>query len=186
MYDRFINWLTLKINKINPIIFVAVVFQIVFIIIIVITIINLTAPQDEATVETTDTPSNHLTITNINQQIPNLPVSGYEDITFSLYDTAWLNRNTSRELPDTLTANIREGSTTRQYFDDLDIHQANFIVDIPELNQSYQVNYLWSKDQYNTSIPVTYQTLVYCPTDSTSCRDRFAGTIDQILQSLPR
>lgn len=183
MYEKFINWLTLKINKMNPVIFVAVVLQAVFLIIIVITIINFIHDQ-QATTESSTTPSSHFTITNINQQVPNLPQSGYEEIVFSLRNTARLNY-TNRELPDILTANIREGSTTRQYLQDLDIHQVNFIVDIPELDQSYQVNYLWSKDSYNTDIPDNYQTLVYCPQDAPNCTDRFAGTAAQIIQTLP-
>lgn len=190
MYDNFLNWLTLKINKMNPVIFVAVVIQVVFLIIIIIAIVNLTQPQ-EGTTEASTTPSSHLSITNINQQISNLPQSSYEEIVFSIYDAAWLNRN-DRELPDFTTSNIREGSTTRQYFEDIDVHQVNFVIDLPELQQSYQVNYLWSKDPNNTNIPTKYKTLVYCPEDSqkvystqTNCIDRYAGTIKQIIQTLP-
>ena len=47
---------------------------------------------------------------------------------------------------------VRDGSVVNNYYDQFDIHYLNFIADIPEVKQSYQVFYEWSDNELNNYI----------------------------------
>lgn len=59
------------------------------------------------------------------------------------------------------------------------MHYVNFIVDIPSLEQSYQIFHEWSDDNSNKYYLVNMATLIMCPTtdqvkySNFNCKDKF-------------
>lgn len=72
-------------------------------------------------------------------------------------------------------ASVRQGSISNQYDESTSVNSTLFIVDIPDLKQSYQIEYLWSSD--SNSEHRTNPVSAYClPLDQLiygefSCKD---------------
>ena len=107
-----------------------------------------------------------------------------------LYKTIAMNTPNDFD-PTTVTdTEIRQDSFSQK--DDTELHQVNFIVDIPSLRQSYRVQYQWAKnasdlDEYGTFVACPLSTqLIYSAFD---CKDMFTetfGTNDPLLLNLPK
>lgn len=128
-------------------------------------------------------------ITNFRQEAQMLDKDGIKDVSFAIYDAVWLNTENSEKIGP-IKATVREDSAMRRTFKVDKISQLYFIVDIPDLRQTYQVNRILStKNGYNEKYPMEYRMMIYCPRESQKiyteqvCRDRYAGRAEEIIES---
>lgn len=131
----------------------------------------------------------NIEISNFRQEISNINKSGIKDIQFSLHDIVWLNNGNINE-PNPIKATIRAESVKKQKFTKDNIYQVYFVIDLPDLEQTYQVNYVYSTiDKYNSKLPANYYAMAYCPNEQQKiysnqiCRDRYANQAEKIIQS---
>lgn len=101
-------------------------------------------------------------IVDIYQTISDLPKDSADVIEQSLYSAIKLNGGTLTSLSES-DAQIRADSLVNIYFDKVNMHYVNFIVDIPSIEQSYQVFREWSDDPSNPNYLVNRSTMVMCP-----------------------
>ena len=173
-------------KKISPTVFLAITIEVALLITTIIMIVNIVKSNFTSNYGKI----NHdIELTNFRQIAPMLDKNTIKDVSFSVYDAIWLNTENG---PDsgTIEANIREDSIVKQTFKKDQISQLYFIVDIPELGQTYQVNRIIStKDGYNEKYPLEYRMMVYCPDESQkiysnqTCLDRYAGQAEEIIRS---
>ena len=130
--------------------------------------------------------------TNINNlPTKNLNSRSIENIKYSLYRIIKYN-NPSID-PSSLTdVNVRENSYTDNYDEKNQIYTIAFLVDIPSLLQTYEVNHQWSPNK-NADLD-EWGSNVSCPTEAQliypafDCQDMFtqmAGSNDPIMKILP-
>lgn len=124
-----------------------------------------------------ETPNNpgQLYFNGINK-IANLPESELSAIKITLYET--IHWNTSKD-PSTVTdAIVRDGSYSQQYDNSSHVYTTKFLVDIPSLQQTYQVQDLYSNMPDQQAKMADYTVLALCPETSQlrwpawSCTDR--------------
>lgn len=132
----------------------------------------------------------NIEISNFRQEISSIDRNGLKDINFSIYDAVWLNNQDGAKIPEIIHANIRDGSVEKGIFKKDEIYQVHFVLDIPELEQTYQVQHLYSTTKsYNGNLPIKYRTMVYCPEESQiiypeqNCNDRYAGQAEEIIKN---
>ena len=136
---------------IKPIYIIFAVFEALFLFFVIITIQNLTSKDNQYGEATS--------INNLSS-IHGLPSNTSEKITAMLYNMISSNNKDLSSLPNS-NAVIRENSLTENYDEKSTLHHGDFIVDIAELKQSYQVQYSWyDKKQQNTTD--SYEVLVTC------------------------
>ncbi len=171
-------------RKTGPIALIAIMAELAIIIFVISTVINLLKTNDE----TKGPLQYNVEISNFRQEISNIDKDGLKDIQFSLYDAAWLNSDNFNK-SDVVNATIRSESVKKQNFIEDNIYQVYFIVDFPDLEQTYQVSHIYSTiKKYNSKLPVNYRTMAYCPKESQkiysgqTCRDRYAGQAEQIIE----
>lgn len=172
-------------KRIKPITLLAVLIEIVFIAIAIVALVKIIqANSSQESLFQYD-----VSISGFGQELPNIDEGGVKDIYFSIYDAVWLNKKENSDT-NNIKAEIRSGSVEKKLFRKDDIYSTYFIVDIPELQQTYQVQHFYStKKRYNKSLMSQYRTMVYCPNDSQKkysgqmCKDRFAGKADDIIDS---
>ncbi len=138
-------------QKINPVIVVAVFVQIVFVIVAVVSIKQILESNQ---------PKLEVNVTGLTQEIPGLPESGKEKIEYYVYQA--ISDNSPGSNISKTGVNIREGSLINKYYENANIHYVNFIADIPEAEQSYQVAYEWSDDAANKYISPAVSAAVTC------------------------
>ena len=124
--------------RINPIILVMIVIQLLFIVLVVISIHQILA---------SNRPSLEVEVSGLTSEIEGLSKNGKSAIEFSVY-RAISDTNPSTDVSKK-GINIREGSLINKYYENANIHYVNFISDIPDIGQSYQVAYVWSDDESN-------------------------------------
>ena len=171
-------------RKTGPITLIAIMAELAIIIFVIFTVINLLKTNGE----TKEPLQYNVEISNFRQEISNIDKDGLKDIQFSLYDAAWLNSDNFNK-SDVVNATIRSESVKKQNFIEDNIFQVYFVVDFPDLEQTYQVSHIYSTiKKYNSKLPVNYRTMVYCPKESQkiysgqTCRDRYAGQAEQIIE----
>lgn len=171
-------------RKIGPITLIAIMVELTIIVFVIFTVVNSLKTDKE----TKGPLQYNVEISNSRQEISNIDKDGLKDIQFSLYDAAWLN-NDNLSSSDAINATIRPESVEKQNFKEDNIYQVYFVIDFPELEQSYQVNHIYSTTKkYNSKLPINYRTMVYCPEESQkiysnqTCRDRYAGQAEQIIK----
>lgn len=105
----------------------------------------------------------HIPIKNYDQVISNLPKLYKDSISSSLYDIVEYNSTgkSEDELRNIKDAFIRENSSNQQVIKSNVQYAGDFIVDIPSIKQSYQVQYTYSNDP-NDPILSGYPILVSC------------------------
>lgn len=174
-----------KFKKASPAIFSILLIEILLIIVFINIIVNLLG----STMHQDNSIQYNVEISNFRQEIPSIDKNGLKDINFSVYDAIWLNNQNDIKIPEIIHANIRDGSVKKEFFKKDEIYQIQFILDIPELKQTYQVQHLYSTTKsYNGNLPIKYRTMVYCPEESQmayqeqNCNDRYAGQAKQIIE----
>ena len=173
-------------RKMSPTVLLAIMIEIILLIITISMIVNTVKPN----LTNNYGENNHnVELTNFRQVAPMLDKEAIKDVSFSVYDAVWLNTKDSID-SSAIKTTIRENSIVKQTFKKDQITQLYFIVDVPELGQTYQVNRITStKDGYNEKYPLEYRMMVYCPEESQkiysnqTCRDRYAGQAEEIIQS---
>ena len=177
-------------TKINPIIIIAIVLELLFIILVIATLNSILNSEQ-------DTPK--IAIDNYSQVENSIELEGNisnnlkKDILGrAIYRT--VSMNYSGNLKNS-GAKIREGSMRSLYLNDYDFQYMNFLIDLPDIQQTYRVIYrqggsktpegLLSIDEYNA--------IVLCPREEDliyeafDCEDGFGSTaIDSILKTLIR
>ena len=130
--------------KINPIIAIAVVFQIVFFVFAIVSINQLLTPNNElATIKVDDYSSMDNSISIEVSSSDEISDEHKKIINQTIYDI--VSRNNPGNLKNS-GAKIRDGSVSSTYLDEMGMYYSRFIVDLEDLKQSYGVIYRWVKD----------------------------------------
>lgn len=128
-------------GKISPIILTIIIIQIIFVVSIIILIINILKQDNK--IESRDDQSK-ISIIGLPEENLSLPNSYIDDIAISLTDIIELN-NMSFDYSNT-KAIVRDNSVNLEQFKRSSFNALSFIVDIPEVEQSYQVYYKYPID----------------------------------------
>ena len=153
MQEKNLNRLQQYIHQ-NPIIVGVFIFaQLIFIILIVFAIRSVNTNTFEIS---------NLSVFDLTKEIEGLPESSIDPIQTVIYDTVTMNGGTLTSIKDS-DAKIREGTVRNIYFDKQNIHYVNFIIDIPSIEQSYQVFHEWTNDYSNQYYLINRATMVMCP-----------------------
>lgn len=123
--------------KINPITFIAILIQIVFIVLLIVTLNGFIGTNREMP---------RVEVDGLTSEIEDLPEFGGEDIEHDIYLA--LRENISSETLRKNGIKIRNGSLINNYYESLGLYYVNFIIDIPDIEQSYQVIAKWTDDGY--------------------------------------
>lgn len=117
-----------------------------------------TSSQQVSTDYTVVAPSK-ITISNYDNIVKNLPENQKEGIEGMVYQMAKQNGHDSTAL----VAQIRTNSYSQQYDSVNDQYSTAFVVDLPDIKQSYSI-----KNTYNSQSPtsVGYPTVISCPPSS--------------------
>ncbi|MBR2754064.1 hypothetical protein IKD82_02815 [Candidatus Saccharibacteria bacterium] len=131
-----------KSQKIPPIILIIIIIQIIIFVVLGVIIKNEITKNNK--IENRDNePSvsiGSLTIDDID-----LPNNYIEDISHSLTEVMKLN-NDNLNIPNSKIT-VRDNSITTKRFEEQNFVALSFIVDIPDLEQSYQIYYKYSSDK---------------------------------------
>lgn len=151
--------------RISPITLTAIISQIIFIIILGATIFS-TANQANQPLAPNAQPV--ISIDNFSSQDVNLSNNHINNILHNLTYTVELNTS-NLNIPDS-TATVRDGSTIWADVSSTNFTLLSFIVDIPNLEQSYQIYYYFNPntdslptEDTDTSLPIN--PYVLCLTD---------------------
>lgn len=144
--------------KIPPTILITIILQILFIVILIVTIFSI-INQENNPLTYNNLPT--ISIDNPSSLGVNLPESYINKISHNLTYTVELNTD-NLDIP-TSKATIRDNTMTLKEFDSANSTLLSFIVDIPSLEQSYQIYYSYpsnpNKESFlsedtDTSLPV--------------------------------
>ena len=140
-----------SIKNFNPIIMIAALLQIIFVIVAVISIKQILESNQ---------PTLEVEVTGLTSEIDGLKESNKRIIEYSVYQAISINSPGSNI--DKTGVDIREGSLINKYYEKANIHYANFIADVPNAKQSYQVAYIWSEDELNRYVSPDAAIAVTC------------------------
>ena len=129
-----------------------------------------------------------LTIANFASNIEGLPRESIEPIQASLYNV--VNQNNNNIVDDTSVI-IRKDSLVNHYFEQQKIHYVNLIVDIPSLEQSFQIFHEWPEknDYTNQYYMINRATMAMCvsPGDAiyqeSTCEDAYSNNGQRTIVS---
>lgn len=135
----------------------AIIFTIpiIFIVIIIISLITIFNHQNNSF---DDTDAYHINITNFNQ------TGAAHDYQLALQKSLWQTLQYSNVPYDTnTTAEIRDNTFSKKINNDFTI--ANFLIDIPSLKQTFNIEYFWPTDstKIDTSLEDQYSINITCP-----------------------
>lgn len=137
----------------NPIIIGIFCFSQIVLVIILIFIVN-SVNKNSFEISNTE-------ISNLTQEIGQLPADSIEAIQIGLFDAVELNQGTLQSIEKS-DATIRENSLIEKYYEKQNIHYVNFIVDIPSIEQSYQIFHEWTDNKRNPYLLVNRSTIAMC------------------------
>lgn len=136
---------------------------------------------------------NGIKIQNFNKKVKNLPKTQKDSIESMLYNTVKSNTTDGTKLKIS-DAFIRDKSESQGFNSTNKAYTGYFIVDIPSIKQSYQVNYFYPTDEKLISGP-GYDATITCPLEQQliygafKCKDDSSNQIsgiDPILKYLPK
>ena len=172
-------------RKMRSIVFIVIVVELALIAGVIVAMANMIIGEKK----TEGISEYGVRISNFRQEIPTKDRDGLDNIRFSIYDIVWLN-NMDVDKNDIIDVTIRTNSVESVKFEEDNIMQVNFIVDLPDMGQSFHINYVYSTVKwFNKKLPIEYRTMAYCLEESQrtnsdwSCRDRYAGQAEDIIQS---
>ena len=164
----------------NPIIVgIFIIFQIIFIVLLIFVFKNINTGTFEIS---------NLSVTNLTKDIKDLPSGSAESIQRVLYDTIALNGGTLTSIENS-DAQIRDNTLVELYFDKQNMHYVMFVVDIPSLQQSYQIFHEWTDQASNPYYMTNRGTMVMCPLENDiiysdfKCHDDFNHLGQNIVTS---
>ena len=161
----------------NPVKIFLFILELLFLLAAIITIFKLLEEKPASIPETK--------ISNIEQT--NIPKDDYKEVGNILY--ARINKTSSKNI--TSGAKIRDGSIHELYLEEIKIHYVNFIIDIEEARQSYQIKYEWSDNDKSVKSG-EYKTMVYCVQkkdkiyQDSECTDEYINPRDIIVLDVIR
>ena len=132
-------------------------------------------------------------IKNFDKLVKNLPKYQKDSIESKLYQVVKNNSSDGANLKIS-DANIRDKSASQGFNSKTKAYTGYFIVDIPSVKQSYQVNYFYPTDP-SLVPPPGYVMTITCPLEqqliygSFNCKDESSdqiSTIDPLLKYLPK
>lgn len=130
-------------KKVSPIVILFIMIQLLFIVLLVISFLNLR--QSDGATDRKNEPK--VTIDGLTAKIKDFPNSYTDDIEHSLTETIELNVDNFNI--SNVEAVIRDNSLKVKDFYDYGFKALSVIVDIPNLEQSYQIFYKYSTDYEN-------------------------------------
>lgn len=142
-------------HQLNPIILGIVLVAGIFIILLIITLTNLLR---------TNPYGPEIKIDNLTNTYNNIPSDEQDLISSELYNIVSKNSEANTEIP-TSGAIIRDDSATSDYDSNNAVYSGSFIVDIPEIEQSYLVQFEWSPSSKSQGLG-GYPVMISClPSD---------------------
>ena len=135
-------------TKISPVIALAITIQIIFMIVVISVIVHANSQNHEITTRN-DRP--RVTLNDLSSGDTNLPQNYIEDISLSL--TSAMELNTTKLNVPASSAIVRDGSLILTQFEKQQFNALSFIVDIPDLEQSYQIYYKYPVNTDTTTTP---------------------------------
>lgn len=133
-------------------------------------------------------------IDNFSRFFGDMSTENKDSIYNSLYSIVRSNTSDDIEIPKN-GAEIRAGSANTEYNPDADTYTSTFLVDIPELQQTYNFWVYWSTDPNNQDVATAgYTVTILCPTKDQLIYPEFpcsdmqnsqGVTTDKILTALP-
>lgn len=118
-----------------------------------------------------------ISIKNFSSFLPNIPENDKQNIFNQLYEIVTINTDSSQNIQNS-NAEIRED--TLDIFEDTNFTYGNFIVDIPNLNQSYKIHFEYGDQNYLSGYPI----LISC-IDTTNCKNLLADQTPTLEYLLP-
>ncbi len=137
--------------EINPITAGLILFQVVFTIVMVVAFSNVLGYEPVELGKS---------LGDVVGEIEGLSDADKSEINYHLYKA--ISKSGVEEDVGRTDSVIREGSLVNTYFEEADAHYVNFIVNLPELKQSYQVYRVWSDDVMNPYVSPNDSTGVIC------------------------
>ena len=135
----------------NPFVIGGAIFAVVVIILLVVSLIGLLR---------TNPYGNETRIDNISEEYKNLPQDQKDQIFSQLYDMLENNLAEGEEVPDS-GAVVRDGTAEYDYDQITKIYHGEFVVDIPSVRQSYEVQFVWSPVENNEDLG-GYSVVISC------------------------
>lgn len=136
--------------------------QVLFLIIAATSISSLINKSDRINEDNSNNQP-QVTINNLQEIIPNFPSSWVDDLQNQLLDIVQANDfdvNISN-----IKAEVRSNTANSNYFSFENFYAINAIVDLPELNQSYQFFFEYSDEDNNKYLDLDYPIAFLCITD---------------------
>lgn len=138
----------------NPILIgIFIIFQTIFVILLIFVINKF--------VNTNTFKESSLPISSLKQDLQDLPENSIETIQTALYNIVAANKGTISNIENS-DAKVRDGTMVNLYFEKQNMHYINFIVDIPSIQQSYQIFNEWSDDPVNQYYMTNRVTMAMC------------------------
>ena len=138
-------------KEINPVTLGLILFQAVFTIIMVVAYQNVFKYEPIKVGET---------LGEIEQGMNNLTEEEMGNINYHLYNA--ITASGAKDDLGKTKMTIREDTLIKSYDEENDVHYVNFIVDLPDLKQSYQAYHVWSDDVMNPYVSPNDSTGVIC------------------------
>ena len=148
--------------RVNPVIMGLIIFQILFIFLLIISLNGIFNSNE---------PHLEINVNDLSQKIEGLDSAGADRIEYGIYQA--ISDNLSGNNVDKNGIYIRDGSLIKKYFESANVNYVNFIVDIPDVGQSYQVAYEWSDDESNKNISPAVSVAVMCLDEEDLIYDTF-------------
>lgn len=149
-------------KNINYPILIFCAFQILFFIIAISSIFSLIKKSDRINVDNFNNQPN-ITISNLQETIPTFPSSWVNVLQNQLLNIVQAN-DFDVNISD-IKAEVRSNTTNSNYFSFENFHTINAIVDLPELNQSYQFFFEYSDEENNSYLDPDSPIIFLCITD---------------------
>ena len=166
-------------RKIGSAVIIVIFFELVVIIGLIVGVVGRIRENSE--IEKNEEALYNLEITNFRQVFKDISRNNMKDIVFSVHDIVWLNTD---NISKKVGATIREDSVTQTFYKNDGVYKVSFLVDIPNLNQTYNVVHYYSESIYNEKIPSSFRTIVYCVEGNANCKDRYGGKVKTILDKM--
>ena len=137
--------------EINPFVVAGVLLAILVVVFLIITLVRIFRANPYG---------NETKIDNLSRYYNDLPQEKTDQIFYQLYNMLSNNLPEGAEVPER-GAMVREGTAEYNYDESEKVHYGKFVVDIAEVQQSYQVQFEWSPVANNQNLG-GYPVLVTC------------------------
>ena len=169
----------------RPLISLFVFIQFIIILTFILTIIRIQSNNkaSNGTVVNNDGSYNQKNIPEVKMPILdefNLPGNSKTNIQRAMAET--LSKNIDTFKKEGLAMAIREKKEIN--FSNYGVKYINFIIDIPEYKQSYQIRHEWSNDENNTNLAPNDSTIVACIKDENKIKYKNFECIDGLSYDL--